>query len=78
VFGGELFCTSCPCLGCAKKIIQVGIKRVLYMEEYRMDEMVGRLFESAGVELNWYSGIAGSVGGKQIKEVGVEDLKINS
>jgi dCMP deaminase len=78
VCGGELYCTSCPCLGCAKKIIQVGIKRVLYMEEYRMDEMVGRLFESAGVELGRYSGVAGSVGGGK-ESVGSElkDLSLS-
>lgn len=32
--GGTLYCTLLPCLECAKLIIQAGIVRVVYSEEY--------------------------------------------
>lgn len=31
----ELYTTTCPCFGCAKLIIQAGIKKVYYTEDYR-------------------------------------------
>jgi dCMP deaminase len=31
----ELYTTTCPCFGCAKLIIQAGISKVYYAEEYR-------------------------------------------
>ena len=33
--GAELYTTTCPCFGCAKLIIQAGISKVYYTEEYR-------------------------------------------
>jgi dCMP deaminase len=36
VRGGTLYVTSSPCLDCAKLIIQSGIVRVIYDEEYRV------------------------------------------
>jgi|TARA_B110000908_G_C10253935_1_gene454041 dCMP deaminase len=33
--GAELFTTTCPCFGCAKLIIQAGISKVYYTEDYR-------------------------------------------
>jgi dCMP deaminase len=53
--GGTLFSTVEPCYSCAKMIIAAGIKRVVYVEEYRK-EVPGSsdLFESAGIEaLHW-------------------------
>jgi dCMP deaminase len=32
--GGTLYCTLSPCFDCAKQIIQAGIKRVVYQEQY--------------------------------------------
>lgn len=46
-----LYCTTCPCIGCAKKIVQSGIKRVVYSEQYRMDDMTATLFGSCGISL---------------------------
>ncbi|KAI9207647.1 cytidine deaminase-like protein [Polychytrium aggregatum] len=46
-----LYCNTCPCLGCAKKIIQVGIREVIYALGYKMDDMTAKLFDSAGVQL---------------------------
>ena len=33
--GATLYCTLSPCIECAKLIIQAGIIRVVYIEEYR-------------------------------------------
>jgi len=45
-----LYVTASPCLECAKLIIQSGIKRVVYIEKYRIDDGI-RLLERAGVEV---------------------------
>lgn len=34
--GATLYVTASPCMECAKLIIQAGIKRVVYMDEYRL------------------------------------------
>ncbi|KAJ2783863.1 Deoxycytidine monophosphate (dCMP) deaminase [Coemansia javaensis] len=44
-----LYCNTCPCLGCAKKIVQVGVKVVVYSKGYGMDDLTLRLFAEAGV-----------------------------
>ena len=36
--GATLYITTAPCIECAKLIIQAGIVRVVYAEEYRMSE----------------------------------------
>ena len=45
-----LYVTSSPCVECSKLIIQAGIKRVIYSEEYRMKDGL-ELLERAGIEL---------------------------
>lgn len=46
--GAELYTTTCPCFGCAKLIIQAGISKVYYTEDYR--DMSGvELLRDAGV-----------------------------
>jgi dCMP deaminase len=48
--GAELYTTTCPCFDCAKLIIQAGISKVYYCEDYR--DMSGvMLIERAGVEI---------------------------
>lgn len=49
-----LYCSTCPCLGCAKKIIQSGVKEVIYHQAYGMDEMTAMLFKEAGVKMRQY------------------------
>jgi len=49
-----LFCTTCPCLGCAKKIIQCGIIEVVYSETYALDQKIGDMLKSAGVRLRHF------------------------
>jgi len=48
--GSTLYVTSSPCIECAKLIIQAGIKRVVYCDEYRLDDGV-KLLERAGIEV---------------------------
>lgn len=45
-----LYCTTCPCIGCAKKIIQCGIREVVYLEDYHFDAQVSELFKLAQVK----------------------------
>ena len=47
--GATLYVTSSPCVECAKLIIQAGIKRVVYNEQYRLTDGVD-LLGRAGVE----------------------------
>lgn len=51
VQGGTIYSTSTPCLGCAKRIVQTGIKRVVYEREYSLEHNVQVIFEAAGVKL---------------------------
>lgn len=45
-----LYVTASPCLECSKLIIQAGIKRVVYGEEYRLTDGVN-LLRKAGIEV---------------------------
>ena len=47
--GATLYVTASPCLECAKLIIQAGIKRVVYMDEYRLLDGI-ELLRRAGIE----------------------------
>jgi dCMP deaminase len=49
-FGATLYVTSSPCLECSKLIIQAGIKRVVFSEQYHMNDGV-ELLERAKVEV---------------------------
>ncbi|KAK7058406.1 Deoxycytidine monophosphate (dCMP) deaminase [Paramarasmius palmivorus] len=49
--GSVLYCNTCPCLKCTVKIIQTGVRSVVYNLAYKMDDSSARLFEEAGVEL---------------------------
>jgi dCMP deaminase len=46
--GATLYTTASPCLECAKLIIQAGITKVVYGEEYRINDGL-ELLERAGV-----------------------------
>ncbi|MCQ2254542.1 MAG: dCMP deaminase family protein [Bacteroidaceae bacterium] len=48
--GATIYITASPCIECAKLIIQSGIKRVVYGENYRLDDGI-RLLKRAGVEV---------------------------
>ena len=48
--GSTLYVTASPCVECAKLIIQAGIKRVVYGEQYRLSDGID-LLRRAGVEV---------------------------
>ncbi|MBO6013361.1 MAG: dCMP deaminase family protein [Bacteroidales bacterium] len=48
--GATLYVTASPCIECAKLIIQSGIKRVVYAEEYRITDGID-LLRRAGIEV---------------------------
>lgn len=48
--GATLYVTLSPCFECAKLIIQSGIKRVVYLEEYRNTDSF-KLFDLSGIEI---------------------------
>lgn len=47
--GATLYVTASPCVECAKLIIQAGIKRVVYTDEYRLTDGID-LLKRAGIE----------------------------
>ncbi|MEK7193764.1 MAG: cytidine/deoxycytidylate deaminase family protein [Patescibacteria group bacterium] len=49
--GGALYCKMTPCFNCAKKIVQVGIKRVVAQRRYHADALSIDLFKEADVQL---------------------------
>ena len=49
-----LYVTAAPCLECSKLIIQAGIKRVVYSEEYRKSDGL-QLLTRAGITTNFIS-----------------------
>ena len=48
-----LYVTASPCMECAKLIIQAGIKRVVYLDEYRLTDGID-LLKRAGIECLHY------------------------
>ncbi|MCQ2345132.1 MAG: dCMP deaminase family protein [Paludibacteraceae bacterium] len=46
--GATLYVTASPCIECAKLIIQAGIRRVVYYEEYRITDGID-LLRRAGI-----------------------------
>lgn len=50
--GATIYVTSSPCIECAKLIIQSGIRRVVYSEDYRLADGI-ELLKRAGVEVDY-------------------------
>ena len=48
--GATLYVTASPCVECAKLIIQAGVRRVVYRDEYRITDGVD-LLRKAGIEV---------------------------
>ncbi|MFC2113697.1 cytidine/deoxycytidylate deaminase family protein [Bacteroidota bacterium] len=57
--GATLYITDSPCMDCAKLIIQAGIKRVVYGDEYRITDGIN-LLEKAGIEIVKISDVPGT------------------
>lgn len=51
--GSTIYLTMSPCWDCAKMIIQSGIKKVIFLEEYRVDNTIYFLIDS-GIEVYRY------------------------
>lgn len=51
----KLYCNTCPCLTCSIKIVQAGIKEVIYSKSYNMDEMSSKVLHDAGVTLRQFT-----------------------
>lgn len=49
--GATMYITASPCIECAKLIIQAGISRVVYSEEYRSSEGID-LLRRAGIKVD--------------------------
>jgi dCMP deaminase len=52
--GATLYVTASPCMECSKLIIQAGIKRVVYGEEYRIMDGID-ILKRAGVAVKFLS-----------------------
>ncbi|OLY84040.1 Deoxycytidylate deaminase [Smittium mucronatum] len=44
-----LYCNTCPCLGCAKKIVQAGITQVVFSKNYAVDSKTASIFSQANI-----------------------------
>lgn len=51
--GSTLYITHSPCIECAKLIIQAGIKRVVYLEDYHKNEGIN-LLKKANIDVEKY------------------------
>jgi len=49
--GATIYITASPCIECAKLIIQAGIVRVVYRDDYRLQEGID-LLKRAGVRVD--------------------------
>ena len=47
--GATLYITAAPCIECSKLIIQAGIKRVVYLDDYRSEDGLN-LLKRVGIE----------------------------
>jgi len=46
---------SCPCLTCSVKIVQIGVKEVVYNVSYSMDTQAEEVMRAGGVKVRQYS-----------------------
>jgi dCMP deaminase len=49
--GSVIYITHYPCINCFKCIASCGIKKIIYMEDYRNNEIVERLANDSGIEI---------------------------
>ncbi|WWC69645.1 uncharacterized protein I206_103588 [Kwoniella pini CBS 10737] len=46
-----IYCNTCPCLRCSVKIVQCGVREVVYNQSYSMDEASAAVLKEGGVIL---------------------------
>lgn len=56
--GASLYCTFRPCLTCAKRIVNQGIKRVVFRKNYDGEEEAINILRRRGVDLIPFSSIS--------------------
>lgn len=49
-----LYCNTCPCLTCSIKIVQSGIKEVVYAQSYSMDLQSHKVMSEANIILRQF------------------------
>ncbi|KAF6013847.1 hypothetical protein HII13_001095 [Brettanomyces bruxellensis] len=49
-----VYCNTCPCLTCSIKIIQAGVREVVYSQSYSMDALSSRVLKQSGVTLRQF------------------------
>ncbi|ORZ34520.1 cytidine deaminase-like protein [Catenaria anguillulae PL171] len=79
--GATLYCTTFPCLGCAKKIVQCGIREVVYGHGYSSksdSHVVDLLFGKVGVAVRMAPKDHGSGGGVGASGGGVQVVVVSS
>lgn len=54
--GSTLYCTTAPCLSCARKICQMAVARVVYARDYSVEHFTARLCKEAGILLEKFEG----------------------
>ena len=47
--GATIYITFYPCYKCAKAIVQSGIKEIVYLNEYKNDIRVEKMFQALGI-----------------------------
>ncbi len=50
IAGSTLYCTNKPCVICSKMLINAGIERIYFDEDYK-DDLADAMLEEAGIEL---------------------------
>ncbi|ODN89187.1 dCMP deaminase [Cryptococcus wingfieldii CBS 7118] len=50
-----IYCNTCPCLRCSVKIVQCGVREVVYNQSYSMDEASAMVLKEGGVILRQLS-----------------------
>ncbi|KNZ50936.1 hypothetical protein VP01_416g11 [Puccinia sorghi] len=57
ITNSTLYCNTCPCLRCSIKIVQCGVKEVVYSLSYSMDEQTKKIFIEAGIKLRQFTSL---------------------
>jgi dCMP deaminase len=51
MIGSYIYCSSHPCLGCLKKIIQCGITKIFYFSDYIIHDSTQILINSSNIQI---------------------------
>ena len=46
-----IYITHYPCLNCTKSIISAGIKKIIYLDDYKNDDVVSTLLLNSGIQI---------------------------